>query len=491
MSTTNGERMVFDRKAMEAAQLVHNELLSRAGAFQKLLGCKKDIEGECGHPETITAEEFRASYDRDPVGRRVVELFPRETWKIQPTVFEDENPDRATPFEQAWDDLSQQLNGGSLFQTEGGSPVWEFIERVDVLSGIGHYGVLLLGFDDGEDLMQEVETRDGRQLLFLRAFDESLAQISTYETDESSPRFGQPTSYMLFFNDTLNETITSFGLPLSTKQVHWSRVIHVADNLASSEIFGQPRQRVVWNRLCDLRKLYGGSAEMYWKGAFPGISIESHPNMAGDVEFDSDEMKDQMEDYYAGLKRYLALSGFSANSIAPQVVDPTPQIERQLEAISLTLGIPNQILIGNQVGELRAATESRMEWNGRLQSRRTGYVTPRLIVPFIDRLIATGVLPRPSGYSVMWPEPETLMPSEQAEIAAKRTEAISKYVQSGIEALIPPMDYLTRELGYTDEEAQSVIGEAMRADRMLEDLMPQADVSDKPEDEDESDESED
>lgn len=459
MNETNG--FTFDRRAAEMREFVHNELLSRAGAFQKLLGCKKDIEGECGHPETIVAEEFRRSFDRDPVGRRVVELMPNESWQVQPTVREDDNPDNQTDFERVWDDLDNNLRGGSLYQNEQGSIVWDYLRRLDVMSGIGHYGVLLLGFDDGADLREPVEPNANRELLFLRVFDESLAEIARYETDEADVRFGQPSEYTLHFNDTFAETVTSFGMPLTTRQVHWSRVIHVADNLVSSEIFGTPRQRQVWNRLCDLRKLYGGSAEMYWKGAFPGLSIESHPQMGGDVEFDPDAMRGQMDDYYSELKRYLALSGFSAKSLAPQVVDPSPQIERQLEAISLTLGVPMQILIGALVGELRAATEARVQWHAKIAARQTGHITPRIIVPFVDRLIATGVLPTPSGYSVQWPHMASLSAVEESEIAAKRMQAAMQYVQSGADALVPPMEFLTRIWGLEDEEAEAVIEAAV------------------------------
>ena len=42
------------------------------------------------------------------------------------------------------------------------------------------------------------------------------------------------------------------------------------------------------------------------------------------------------------------------------------------------------------------ATQDDADWNGRVAHRQNGHLTPRLIVPLIDRLIALGVLPKPN-----------------------------------------------------------------------------------------------
>src|SRR5574337_154677 len=119
-------------------------------------------------------------------------------------------------------------------------------------------------------------------MLFMRCFDEMLVQVVQYEADLRNPRFGRPIMYLVTLNDP-RYPHTGIGLPLATLRVHWSRVIHLADSIRSSEIFGMPRMQPVFNNLLDLRKLYGGSAEMYWQGALPGISFETNPNLGGDV----------------------------------------------------------------------------------------------------------------------------------------------------------------------------------------------------------------
>ena len=254
---------------------------------------------------------------------------------------------------------------------------------------------------------------------------------------------------------------------METKQVHWTRIVHIADDKNSSEIFAVPRQRPVWNRLLDIRKLYGGSAEMYWKGAFMGLSIESHPVLGGDIPAMEDpafikSLKQEIEAYQNSLQRNLLTTGMSVKTLAPQVKDPTPQIDAQIKAICIQKGIPKRIFEGSERGELASSQDSRA-WHSRLKKRQNDYVTPGIVVPFTDRLILLGVLPQPKEYFVKWPDLDTLTEEEQAVVALKRTEALAKYVQGSVESIIAPMDFLTRILGMEEQEAEAAIAEAMKA----------------------------
>jgi len=449
----------------EFSEMVGNVLMSRSDLFKAFLDPRRDIDDDCGYPKTneITGDKYRMLYDREAVAARVVEVMPRESWQVQPTVFETEEAEHVTPFEAAWKELHGALRGDSWYQDEEGSPIWEHLRRADELSGIGKYGVLLMGLDDGDEMSKPVERREGTRLLFLRSFDEALVSIAHYEPDITSPRFGQPLLYRITFNDPRDSSQGGVGLPLATIAVHWSRVVHIADNLGSSEIFGVPRMRPVYNRLWDLRKMYAGSAEMYWRGAFPGLSLETHPQLGGDVTIDRNSIRDEMENYMNGLQRYLALMGMSAKSLAPQVVDPTPQIDVQITAICIRLGIPKRIFMGSERGEL-ASSQDSSTWNDRLRDRQVNYLTPRIIVPFIDRLIAVGVLPEPDGYSVVWPDLGALTEEEQARIAVQRTEAMVKYVGGNVEALMTPLDYLMRVLGMTREAAMAILEATLAAE---------------------------
>ena len=270
-----------------------------------------------------------------------------------------------------------------------------------------------------------------------------------------------PTRYHVTLND-LQESSTESSLPnMGTIDVHWSRIVHVASDLGSSELFGTPRMRPVFNRLLDIRKVAGGSGEMYWKGAFPGISLESHPQAGGDVDTDSlPAIRTAMEEYQNGLQRYLLTTGMTATSLAVQVVDPTPQIDIQIKLICITKGIPKRIFEGSERGEL-ASSQDDDSWNDVIRDRQSSYVTPRIIIPFIDRLICLGILPEPIKYNVRWDDLDSLTEAEQAAIAVQQTEALSKYIQGSVENLITPLNYLVRILGFDKDVADKILEDTM------------------------------
>jgi len=748
--TPNGspvDNAVDPATASRYFDMVANITSVRSNLFQKLFDPRRNIDDECGYPQTeqtawgataIDPDFYRNLYDREAIATRVVEVMPRECWQMTPMVYEDEDPDNVTAFEEAWDVLGQQLRGEQCwYQDEEGSPVWEVLRRADILSGIGHFGIILLGLDDGLPLDQPaagVSTRkpfgggplgagvdtpaaagtgDGRQpypyqpdtasspygsmdlygpakypaertghspgsaaaanayhdhdhgafhdedrsltspvgnatlpapppgaayfdltsntwsvpgkertsrpvyhldpktglprlerwepyatdlslnslqaeavangmpvgdvmdeytasaidnahasvvpmghgpadlhpgfvrttplpddagdhgpddhgsrglphgqggshgdqgphgngttantgtpispreptgagptanapgdaytppnpygdapggfwqspvpaygaaigqgaalgtdaqylspqlsppvapkplpagtlrkLLFVRAFDEALVQIVQYEANPLNPRYGQPIMYRVTLNDP-RELHSGVGLPMATIRVHWSRIIHLADNhhtAGSSVVFAAPRMRPVLNRLLDLRKLYSGSAEGYWRsGCMPMTVFSTVPQLGGDVRIDLGSIRDMMEQAENGLQRWIALMGMSASQLAPQIVDPGGQIQVQLEAICIKIGCPVRVFKGSERGEL-ASSQDDSAWNDRLRERNLGYTTPKIVVPFIDRLISLGVLPEPGKGKAAPTKERKWLPKAQAAAGAE------------------------------------------------------------------------
>ena len=255
-------------------------------------------------------------------------------------------------------------------------------------------------------------------------------------------------------------------------------MLHLADNRGSSEIFGAPRMRACLNNLLDLRKLYGGSAEMYWRGAFPGLSIETQPQLGAEVEIDKAGVRAQMTSYMNGLQRFLALQGMTAKSLAPQVVDPTAQVDVHITSICILMGVPKRLFMGSERGELASGQDSTT-WNERLDYRRANYLTPKVIVPFVNRLIMVGVLPRPVGFSVSWPDLESLTEQEKATVAQSKVTSLSTYVSSGLDVLMPPMEFLTRIMSYSEEEAKAILEAAAKAQAQAA-VQPQLDENGDP-----------
>lgn len=706
---------------MNAVQeMVRNAYVMRNEYMDRFLDGRRDLNSECNYPngEFLEVDWYRGLYAREAIARRVVHLWPEETWQAQPDIYEDEDPENETEFEKAVDQLGVNLlSRGSRYSPKGGSQggniIWSYLKRADILSGIGTFGVILLGLNDGnlletpapgappdgnpnlkkmggppdggdfdykpgdndgpqgetgddnnqepgqdvshvgtsplagmavpeaqnpnkppylseqarqqgqktdedadwegqsfgatlgdqpvpprddfanpanpneptsgdgadvsrgvsppypsvphpsevtnpsqvgptvpgpfsdadkqftaQDQLQKAEQNgpmDSRvdylsksiygditqeqklsstmgtdaqyfglqftpssyhggnplspmqgggtfpdtetganppsnefapgnpqkptlDLLYLRVFDESLVQVTQYEADIRNPRFGQPLMYLITLNDP-QQPHTGVGLPLATVRVHWSRVIHVADNRKNSEVFGIPRMLPVINRLLDLRKLYGGSAEGYWKSSSPIISLETNPNLGGDVVVDQTTVKNTMYQIFNSLQRHMVWAGLTAKTLAPQLIDPSPHINMQIEAVCIEMECPVRVFKGSERGEL-ASSQDDSAWNDRLRGRQQSYVTPFVIVPFFDRLIMLGILPTPKQYYIDWPDLDAQTDSQKAQIMLQRTQAYAAYVSGNVESIFQPVDFMTEIDGIEVGKAQDIVQSA-------------------------------
>ena len=445
-------------------EVVPNIVSSRQDIIRDLSSKHRDIDAECDYPKNPGIQDYVDLYRRDPVARRVVECMPMECSQVQQEVYEDEDARVTTNFEKYFHDLGHQLRGeDSWYDDEEYSPFWDYITRVDIASKIGQYGVILIVTDDKMPLSQPAEraAKKGvppRKLKYMRIFPEHLAQITQYEKDPTSPRFGYPDMYRLSFNDPTAQ-LGGSGLPITTQDVHWTRIVHITDNSASAnEIFANPEMESVLNPILDCRKVRGGSGEMYWQGAFPGLSFETHPSLGGDVLLDKVSLRRAYKDYLAGLQRALMTSGLTVKSIAPQVVDPTPQIRAQIEAICIAKGIPLRIFLGSERGEL-ASDQDQRAWNNRVRRRHRHYIIPKITIPLLDRLIWLGVLPIPASgfYKVSCPDIDSQSPAEKAQVANQLVTTLSTYIKGGVQHVLPPLDMYIRLLGFSREEAESIL----------------------------------
>lgn len=447
---------------LQNQEMALNIMTTRANMMSKLFDPRRDIDDECGYPKTITEIQYRVMFDRE-IGRRVVNVYPEETWKQFPSIYEDAKPDNETAFE------------GSFKALEKRHHLLHYLQRADELSGVGQYGIILWGLSDQKGLDDPVDgwetweessgkprslVADEHHILYIRVLDASLVSIASYETDANNPRYGLPTQYTLTLSSPSNVETGGVNTPssISATKVHWTRITHIADNRGASEVLGTPRMEPVWNRLCDLRKVLGGSGEMYWKGGFPGMSLETQPGNENAV-LDEDKTRNAMFDFMNGSQRALYLTGMTAKSHLPQIADPTASFEVQVKAICITLGIPFRVFMGIEEGVV-SGDQATKAWDGRLKNRQARYATPMIINPVLQRLVDYGVLKptvEPRGWIVEWPDLTAASNKDRAEVAKLRTEALAKYVGGGVDSIVPPMEYLTIICGLEEDIAETII----------------------------------
>ena len=412
----------------------------------------RDFARDCGYVVgNPSIWVYRALFDRNGYSTRIVSVHADESWATAPAIQETPDPD-PTPFETAWATVQAKFG------------VWSFCRRADIASGIGNFGLLFLGLDDGLPLDAPVNTEKPRNLTFLRVLDQTLVWVKDRVLDPLDPRFGQPDTYSITFADPRLETPIGGTSPqITPTTVHWTRVIHLADNRLSSEIFGVPRLEPVLDYLYDVRKVLGGSAEMFWKGAFPGLAFETLPGDMN-IEIDAESIKAEVNAYHRGLKRYLAIENMKVTSLSPQIADPAAHVTQQLIAICATIGVPLRIFLGSESGHL-ASTQDAGAWKGRLMARQTNYLTPLVIRPLIDRLILFGVLPTPKlgpdGYSVMWNDLNALSDIEKTDNALKVTQSLQQYETGMVGNVMGLRDYYVTVMGKTAAEADVLVAGAV------------------------------
>jgi uncharacterized protein len=441
------EKLVRGAPTLHQKIQVLTTMMTRAMLYSQLgksYGGARDLYEALGYPTTLTFEQFMAKYIRQDIAKRIINAYPDACWAKPPEIVESAEED--TDFERAWIALTKKM------------PIWHYFKRADRISGIGHYGALLLGFNDSNTISQPVKQGENR-LIYLRPFQEQQTQIKTWVTDPKDERYGLPLIYTLAISQPPIVGGTAFASTLT--DVHYSRVLHMAEDLTTDDVYGTPRLEAVYNRLQDLEMIAGGGAEMWWRGAFPGLAMKAVEG--ADFPTDTAEvnkLQGEIDNYVHGLQRYMRLKGIEIQQLQPQPSDGTKPFEVEITLISVATGIPKRILMGTERGEL-ASSQDTSEWDDRVDERRVNYCAPKVVRPFIDRLIMAGVLPEPkSGYNVVWSPIHIMNEKEKAEIASRRAEAISKYAGTvGSDQVISPRQFLSEIMGFSDDMVELITKE--------------------------------
>lgn len=421
------------------AETISRMIGARGSAGGKSFGGKRDIYQSCGYPTEVAFEDYYKRYKRQDIARRVVNAYPDATWRRAPRVYEGTDPTKDTPFEAAWKKLCKEKR------------VLHYLRRLDRLAGIGQYGVLFVGYNDGLEPHIPVRQSESLAVSYFRPLHQGTAAITQWDEDRKSERYGMPLMYSLQMSVSNGGTIT--------RNAHWSRVFHVSDELEESEVLGVPRLESVYNRLQDLEMLAGGSSEMFWRGGFPGMSFNIDPE--ADADTIATALNEEIDSYLHGMQRYMKLQGVTASVLNPSVASPAAHVDMQLTLISAAKGIPKRILTGSESAEL-ASSQDQENWNSRVDERRATTGEEMILRPFVDMLVKNGTLPTPSpeGYQVEWPPVSTPTEAEVANVASVRTQTLSTYTGGNPSALVRPKYFLKMFLKMTEEEVTEVLEDA-------------------------------
>ncbi len=399
------------------------DLLTRSGIAGRLgqtYGGERDLYNSFGYRREPRFDDYLSYYLRGDIAARIIDLAPKTTWRHAPEIRSDDEQ-----FVDAIADLDDRLR------------LFHFMERVDEISGIGQFGVLLIG-TRGSKVTEEPGTLQGPDdIVYLSAYHQGSIEIDTFETDTEDPRFGLPRNYQIdLTGSTLAIGETNRSTQASTR-IPWQRVIHVAENTVEDDVYGQPRLARVLNRIDDLFKVLGGSAELYWQNVAGIWHADISPDVTVKAE-DMDQFEDDMLAARQGITKLIQTRGTDLSLITGSSTDPTGTYDALKQVISAAAETPERVLFGSERGQL-AGDQDQKEWQARIAARQEQFAEPIILRQTIDRFIAIGALKVPTdGYTVDWPPLDSPSTADRAELAQKFADAISKLAPAGAPDLIMP-----------------------------------------------------
>jgi hypothetical protein len=444
---------------MADSQQIIQQMFNRFRMFMAGMqfGGRRDLYELFGYNRKLSPADFVARYVRQDIAKRIINAPVLSTWADPPTVTSDDQA-----FEDAWNILCDEY------------PIWNKIIRLDKLAGLGSYAVAVIGVDDGQTLDKEVKppekptlvapvdeenppvvnaatvtTPSGRKLLYMQPYHELAASISSYEKNNTSPRFMQPLQYTIT-PGKFDVDVRVSGISMSRTagartpfNVNYSRILHVAEDLLEDNNYGRSRMECVYNLLDDVLKLAGGSAELFWITANRGLHVDIDKDMELDAD-DAGELSKEIQEYIDDQRRFIRTRGAKVTNLGTDVADPKGPFDVTLSLISSATGIPKMILTGSTLGQL-ASQQDRANWADRIGERITEYAEPVLFKPFVRQLINLGVLPVPKGrIYIKWPEAFKLNPLERAQTSAQMARSAANLTKAaagmpeGTSALFSP-----------------------------------------------------
>lgn len=395
----------------------NNQTLSRRSIFGQRIGISnngsRDLWSIFGYNRNRTFDLYYQYYRYNDVGSRVVTSLPKSCWRDGFTV-RDANEDEVLENEIA-----------VLVQRK----LLRWLENADILNRIGELSVLYIGLPDGGDLTQPIGAVSGAKLeqVYFSAFSQPGVTITKYNDDVTSERYGLPEIYSL--QQVPRETNSNVVSQTKPIEVHWSRVIHMAEGALDNSLVGLPALEPILNRLHDLNKTIGGAAEAYFRNARGKIAYKADESFAGfRNEDEQNAFREQAAAFQNNWQDTISLVGVEAKGIDTPHHDPMNSAKIALQAISGQTGIPIRILTGEGAGQL-AGNEDKASYN-QLISDRQELLCADWVTQIMQRLEMAGLIEWQEDFVIDWPELEALSENDKSEVRQRNANAFNQIAQA-------------------------------------------------------------
>ncbi|KKI48998.1 phage protein [Obesumbacterium proteus] len=372
---------------------------------------------EFGYPETVNFDNYYRVYERNAVAHAAVHKLLDSCWTDNPTIIDGAKKKEAEETTD-WEESTTKLL----------SKHWAKLKDADRRNLVGRYSAALLQIKDGREWYQPVDKNivkalGDKALVKLIPAWEAQIKPGNFDIDTQSDSYGQPVSYS--FNEQPVGDDGTYGIVRSVT-VHPDRVIILCEGSEDENMLaGVPLLRAGFNKLLDIEKTSGGSAEGFLKNASRQLGIEfsketdinSLIKQAKDEGFDKlgDAMNDKIRRMNSGTDSALVMQAGQASVLSVAAADPTPTWTAAANEFSASIQCPFTIQFGQQTGRL-ASDEDKNEWAKRCNGRRWGFLTD-YITRVIERFWTLGIIEPPTNGEVSLVWSDLLAPSEKEKIS--------------------------------------------------------------------------
>lgn len=371
---------------------------------------------EFGYPDNLEFDRYYRAYERNAVAHAAVHKLLDSCWADRPTIIDGDETQEAA-----------QTNEWEATVTKILNRHWPKLKDADRRNLVGRYSALLIQFRDGREWQEPVDASVVRRLKdkaivrFIPAW-EAQVKPGNFDIDTLSESYGQPVKYN--FNEQPVGDDGTYG-PVRGVEVHPDRILILSEGSEDENMLaGIPLLRAGYNKLLDLEKVSGGSAEGFLKNASRqlGIAFDKETDLqtlmsqAKEAGFKDlgDALNDKIRRMNSGTDSALVMQAGQASVLSVAPADPSPTWMVTANEFAASIQIPFTILFGQQTGRL-ASDEDKADWAKRCNGRRFGFMTS-FVKAVIERLWKVGVIEPPSSGEVTLAWSDLLAPSEKEKI---------------------------------------------------------------------------
>lgn len=371
-----------------------------------------------GYPDVITFGQLWHMWRRNPVAARVCKLPINYCWLDHPKVIEgdaDDKQKKETQYEKNFAKFSKRLK------------LWSRVKAGDLYQRVGRYSGLIMVVADGQLPSTPLGTVTSDKVIEIKPAFEGQLEVVEVEEDRASPRFQQP----MFYQFREIDVGARSRWDKEDINIHWTRVIPIAEDADDGGIYGVPALECIFNSLLDWEKIQGAGGEGLWRAAAQKYVLQAAKDTGSQkpTPEELDGLTDMLVDMFSGFNSMPFLGDMEMTPLDTNMPNPQHYTAHTKDSIAAGSGFAAKILFGSQTG-VKAADEDTELLNKEMQSRRENYLTEvcENIVDWVDA--HTTDLKKPAEVTIEWSDLTAPTMQQKMDIADKMSVVTKNMVAS-------------------------------------------------------------